>query len=246
MIKAVHLHNLRDAEYLNFIAEFITLTEEHQSEKLQIEAELENIKQQQLLLENTFKQQRSSTLTVVIRELDQERDRILKGMQAIIKGNTYSFDLSMKAAAEKLQFHLKQYGSNIIRLNYLAETAVIDNILADWEKKDDLKSALALLGLDSWKDYLKMKNIAFANVHLDRTKEYGKTDVETLRALRKEVNEVYFYFKKKIEAYATITPSEKYTNYFNTLNALIDQYNQLVKNRKTSAGPTLDQEQDLL
>ncbi len=235
MIDSIHLIRLRNAEYLQLMTEVIALTEKHNPETLLIQTPLETLKMKQQELGGLFKKQLSSSLTAEIEALDSQRDNALQGIVSILKGYAYHYDETLKEAAKVLQERIQHYGKRIVMQSYQAETATLDNLISDWEKEAVLTQALTSLNLTAWKDYLKEKNTLFAQKYLDRTQEYGQANPENIKQKREETNEAYYHFKKLIEAHAVINPDNLYKALFNDLNALILQYNHLLKQRESDS-----------
>ncbi len=233
MIHSIHLASLRNAEYLQFITDIVTLIQKHDPATLLIQLSFQELQAKQQELSTLFKKQQSSELTEEIELLDKERDQALKGIFAIIKGYVHHYDAKVQSASEVLQEHLKHYGNQIIRQSYQAETATVHNIISGWEENETLSQALASLNLTTWKDHLKEKNTQFSQKYIDRTQEYGQASPENIKTKRNETNAVYYQLKKIAEAHAVITPNAAYENLFNDLNALITQYNHVLKLRQT-------------
>lgn len=233
MINSIHLTHLRNAEYLQFITDSITIMQKHDPETLLIQQPFETLKAKQQELGTLFKKQQSSELTEEIELLDKERDQALQGIANVIRAYINHYDVAIQKASKVLQEHLKNYGEQIIKQSYQAETATLNNIISDWEENGTLEQALASLHLTRWKDYLKEKNTQFSKKYIDRTQEYGQASPENIKLKRHETNEVYYHLKKITEAHAAITPSVSYEALFNDLNALIGQYVNLLKLRQT-------------
>ena len=94
---------------------------------------------------------------------------------------------------------------------------------------------------------MRFFNKRFAELYLERTKEYADLPKITLRESKSLTAEAYRKLIKMIEAKAFISHSagEGYENYetlINRINALIIQYNQLVDSRVASNQPSEDLE----
>ena len=121
--------------------------------------------------------------------------------------------------------------SRVARQNYQAETAIINNIINDWENKPELSAAMALLDLKDWKDEMAAANVLFDQKYLLRTQEYGDASPETIATKRGEVVQAYYTLRQFIDAFAVTVNTAIYQTVTNQLNALIDQYNTLLNNR---------------
>jgi len=134
--------------------------------------------------------------------------------------------------AETLKKLVDKYGGGIARENYQAETAIIDNLVADLDNKPEMAAALAALQLGGWKKEMQEANTAFDAAYMDRTKELGAASKDTLLAKRAETNEAYYKLRDFIGSFYTINEgAEPYKKTINELNALIDQYNTMMAGR---------------
>lgn len=235
MIISIDLPKLRNAEYIQFCKNFATLIQANNPVALSIQPQYETFLAKISELETLFKQTTSSAITPEIEALDLRRDRAINGLVAIINGYSFHFEASISNAALVLQNNLKLYNSSIARENYQSETAILNNIINDWENKPEFNSALSTLNLIAWKDELKVANQLFNEKYIVRTQEYGTASTETLRAKRYETNECYFELRKFLEAFEIIKNTAEYTKTIKELNALIEQYNSLLSNRQGGA-----------
>ncbi|MBF6654590.1 DUF6261 family protein [Flavobacterium columnare] len=179
--------------------------------------------------------------TTTLLNIDKRRDDCINGLFYVVQGYEYHFEETLRVAAQKLATNLRFYGSGISRLNYQAETATLTNIINDWETKPELIAALTTLNLTAWKDEMKKQNNAFNTVYLDRTQEYGNATPENLISKRNEANTVYYALRDRITAFHTLIEApaiSPYATSINQLNALIDQYNNLIVGRAKSVDLT--------
>lgn len=81
---------------------------------------------------------------------------------------------------------------------------------------------------------MKATNDEFNTEYLLRTQEYGDANPETIKLKREEVNVAYYALKDRIDALHLLveTPPSPYVTVINQLNALTNQYNVLLVNRK--------------
>lgn len=90
-----------------------------------------------------------------------------------------------------------------------------------------------------WLAELKNANDEFNTQYLSRTQEYGDANPETIKSKREEVNDAYYELRDRINALHVLveTPPSPYTTVINQLNALTEQYNVLLANRKDALPP---------
>ncbi|MBJ7429256.1 MAG: hypothetical protein JHD28_09925, partial [Bacteroidia bacterium] len=176
-----------------------------------------------------------SELTPEIEALDARRDKAINGIIITINGLTYHFDSAKSNAANLLAEALKPYGSGIATLNYALETAQIDGIVKDFITKLDLKTAANLLGLTDWITELNTANAEFNNLYIARTQQLGAANPDNIKVLRQEANQKYYDLRDMLDGYyITKKKIDPWKKTINELNALIDQYNTLLANRKPS------------
>jgi hypothetical protein len=163
--------------------------------------------------------------------IDTRRDRAVTGFSLLVNALTYHFDPVIAKHAETLKKLVDKYGGGIARENYQAETAIIDNLVADLNKPEAV-AAMAALNLDGWKKEMELANKAFNDAYVLRTQQLGAASKDKLFAKRLETNEVYYKLRNFIDSYFTINEgAEPYNKTTNELNALIDQYNTMMAGR---------------
>jgi len=233
MILPINLHQLRNAEYVQFLKDFVVIAKRNNPTELQFEAKHTDLKSKTAELDALFVKVMANENTQVLIDLDTERDNAINGISTLVTAYSYHFDATLRTAAQKIMDNLKLYGSGIARLNYQAETATISNIVVDWETKPALIEALSVLNLQDWKENLKNANERFNEVYLNRTQEYGNATPENLSAKRQEANVLYYALRDRINALHTLveTPPSPYTTVINELNALVNLYVNLISNR---------------
>lgn len=244
MILPINLHHLRNAEYVQFLKDFVAIAGRNNTSGLQFEAKHNDLKAKTSELDVLFVKIMASENTQVLQDLDIERDNAITGISTLVTAYSYHFDANLRTAAQKIMDNLKLYGSGIARLNYQAETATISSIVSDWETKPALNEALTVLNLQEWKEILKKANEKFNEVYLNRTQEYGNATPENLSAKRQEANGVYYALRDRINALHTLveTPPSPYLTVINELNALVTLYVNLISNRGSQTETTPENE----
>jgi hypothetical protein len=231
MINAINISILRNAEYIQFAENFSDLVKSNDPEVLSVVTQFNVFNAKNTELKSLFKLQLSSDVTEEIQGLDLRRDNAINGITAVVTGFMYHFDPAKSSVANVLNENLKLYGVGIARENYQAETALINSIVSDWESKPNLIAAVSALNLNDWKEELKASNSLFDKKYLERTKEYGSANEETLKKKREETNAAYYELRKHIDAHGVINNSTVYTKTIKELNALIEQYNTVLNSR---------------
>jgi hypothetical protein len=235
MIDSIDLKGLRNAEYIQFMDNFRDLVIKNDPTMLGVAVQQTVFVGKIVEIENLFKLQQANKFTEEVQALDLRRDNAINGISLVINGYTNHFDTKISIAAQTITKNLKNYGVGIARENLVAETAILNSLIADWEKKQELAQALTALNLTTWKEELKDANTLFDEKYLARTQEYAEANPDTLLKKREECNQSYYELRKHIDAHGVINETDVYKKTTNDLNALIAQYNTLLNNRLANA-----------
>jgi hypothetical protein len=234
-MNAIDLYNLKNGEYITFMKNYSQIIDLNGTEALMVEDEKLLLDADVTKIEALYLLLQKSELTPEIEALDARRDRAITGITITINGKTYYFESAVSDAANMLSEALKPYGSGIASLNYALETAQIDKIVADFTSKPKLADAASVLGLTNWISELAAANTEFNNKYLARTQEMGSANTDSIKELRQVANQKYYELRDMIDGYyITKKKADPWKKTINELNALIDQYNQLLANRKPS------------
>lgn len=228
MITSLNLANLRNAEFLQFGTLFSGLVVANDPVVLNVAAQHTSFKSKLDETAGLFKLEKASPLTQELVLLDERRDRAMNGLTDLITGYCNHFDGDTAKAAQLLSVNLSLYGSGVSRINTQAETSTIHGIVNDWESDPGLAAAVAKLGLAGWLAELKTANQLFEQLYLRRTQEYGAANPDTLKAKREEATAAYYELRKFIDANAVLHPSAASEKLTGELNALIDQYTEII------------------
>jgi hypothetical protein len=239
MINAIHLSSLRNAEYLQFQKDILGIVGRNSPATLNVQQRFDTTHSKLTEMESLFKKVMASEITADLLALDERRDKAITGISQVVMGYTYHYDEALRKAAEHLDINIKLYGTAIARMNYQAETTTITALLNDWNTKPELTNAAATLGLGNWKEELENANHLFNSRYLDRTQEMGAANPDSLKSKRGEMNEAYYGLRDRIDALHTLADAEPsaYTLVIGQLNALIEQYNNLIAGRGNNTAP---------
>jgi len=231
MIESIELTKLRNGEFLQFATNFSALVESNNPTVLNVMKQHNDFKVAIGVIEPLFKVEHVNAITQQLVLLDERRDKAITGLTTVIDGFCSHFSVQVAQAAKRLAVDLQLFGTGVAKQNYQAETASINGIISDWETKPELAAALAILGIEEWKDELKAANHVFDQKYLERVKEYGAANPDTLKAKREETMNVYYELRKYLDANSVLHNSPDYEKTIKELNALIGQYNTLLSAR---------------
>ena len=232
MIHAIELKDLRNAEYLQFISDALTLVGENNPANLKVEPQMSNLQAKYDECDALFKLPLANERTEGLTILDGKRDRALGGISYVVKGYMNHYEPEMAAAADRVYKNIRQYGKSIQNQSLQAESATITNMIKDWDTNPALTADIELLQLKEWKDYLSTTNNDFIALYSQRTQDYGSEPTDNLLGKRTETNATYYKLVEMLEARQLTNESISYDKVFGDLNASIDQYNTLINNRR--------------
>ncbi len=234
MIQSIDLIRLRNAEYIQFQKDSLHIVQDNDPVLLGVQPQYNA---QQILvgmLEDIFVTEQGSAITADVSILDARRDQAITGFITVVSAYTYHFNPATAKHAETINRQITKYGTGIARQNYQAETAIIDNLLADLTTKPDVAAAVTALNLGAWQTELQQANTAFNDAYLQRTQQIGALGKDKLLAKRQEANEGYYRLRNFLNSYYTINEgAAPYSKTINELNALIEQYNTMMAGRGT-------------
>ncbi|MCA6069007.1 DUF6261 family protein [Chryseobacterium sp. RG1] len=235
-MNTIELKLLRNAEYLQYVKDFEGIINLNNPATLQIDTKLAAFSAKITELESLYKKAMASEITQELIALDERRDNAVNGMYYFLMAQTYHYEESRCTRAQLLLDNMALYGSGIARLNYQAETAVLSNLIRDWENKPELGTVITDFDLSGWLAELKEANDLFNGKYLSRTQEYGDANPETIKLKREEANAAYYALRDRIDALHLLVevPPSPYATVINQLNALTAQYNVLLVNRQNT------------
>lgn len=235
MINSITLYSLRNSEFIQFLTDFLAIVLQKDPTAMQVKKQYDAVAALENSLEALFKTDKGSDITDELIALDLRRDNAFNGISTLVSGYSYSTDAAVKQNSKLLTDHLALFGIGIAKDNYQSETATLRNIIADWTNKPELKAALTALNLISLQTELEAANTAFGTKYLERAQEVGAVSPDTIKAKRLEAANVYYKLRDALDAHFTLEDgAEPYASTINSLNALIDSYNTLLANRKST------------
>jgi len=181
----------------------------------------------------SFQKEVRSMKTQSLKELDKRRDDAIRGMTALVKSYRFHFDPAKNQAGNLLEQSIYKYARSIAKLSYQEETAVLTNLLTDWNQDTALGQAIKVLDLADWKTELETANQEFNHVYLARNKEKAHQEsIASVSEIREEVEANYQMLTQHLHAHAILNPSENLTALIAELNMLIEKYNTEVSRTK--------------
>lgn len=241
MIQSIDITKLRNAEYIQFSRDFLTVVALNNQATLKVVPEYTAFDAVIQVIEGVFKTDQGSNITPLIEALDIRRDVAIMGIYKCVDGFTHHYEPSKKQAADVLLNHLKVYGpaGNITITALPAETAIVNSMVADLGTKAELKAALELLGLGDWVAELQSANEQLSQKYIERIVETGNANSNVIKDKRLEANALYYELRNMVVAQATVVKNAPpFSKAIGELNAVVEQYNAVLVGRGGNNGNT--------
>ncbi len=231
MIEKLKTPRLRLSESVQFYSDVLTVCKNGNPSTLNIQQQCTALEKSFALLNQSFKKEQASMLTGDLIAQDLRRDNAIICLRKLADGYTNHHDAAKQKAGNQLLMVIDKYGSSISKMNYHAETSVLEKLVADLQGNANNAAAVKLLGIDDTVAELKAANELFNKTYIDRVGEAASKDLTAAGTLVQECRDKYNTLAKHIEANATINPSEVYTVLISKLNNLIEKFNTTVAMR---------------
>lgn len=236
MLKTIYYRKLRIGEFIQFIKQLLKFCQEKNPELLGVDKQVKTLEQRWNELEQLFKKDAGSELTITLEKQDERRDKAISGLRLFFESITYHFDTVKRKAGQMLLNVIEKYGKGIAKKGYQEESAILSGIVKDWDNDPANMEALRLLNVEDWKNELQGANDSFDEVYRQRTSELTNIPEASATELREPVMDAFREFAKHLSAHATLTEDAKaHEDLAALLNKHIEQYNQIVRRRYGNA-----------
>ncbi|WP_103068736.1 DUF6261 family protein [Aquimarina sediminis] len=247
-IKTALTVKYRNGEMIQFLDDILILTQKRGPVHPKLVTKYDKLHTATRNAFNAFEPSRKLINTEVLIATDKERDELTVGLRATLLGLSKHPDIVHQKAAKLLLEKLDSYGRRVYRLNFQLQTHVTRGFLDAVKNEPALDTAAdTLLVVKVFLDALQSANDQFADQYLMRTQEKGQHIEAEMETLIKEAEIAYREFITRLNAIVEIDESGNYDNLVRDINASIDQYNQVVLDRRgvRSIEPD-DEEEDII
>lgn len=239
MYLIINVHSLQNAEFIQFIKNFLSILAKENPELLNVKKQYDELFANFTAMQDFYKPELGSKLTANVKELDGQRDNALYGILDVLKGYTRHFNLEQKEAAILLLSSINLYGDNIPSDNYQKESTIITKICSNWKNEEQYSSALTCLHLTPWANKLNKFNIQFEDQHMERLELDANAPEIKMRDYRTLCSESYRKALKYLEANAVLNGEEAYKVLALKVNKLIEINSKLIDSRSKKTEDTL-------
>jgi hypothetical protein len=176
---------------------------------------------------------RKSVLTDKIADADGQIDRLLVGINSVVKAFIHSTIPDAMAAANRVQIMLNQYG-RVTRESYDEEAGKVRAMLEQY--RGAYYADVNTLGLQNWVNELSAAFDIFESLLGQRESEQGAKPTYTAQKVRQGIEEVYQQMVEIINANCIVNVSRDFSDFIDLLNPDIERLNAEFQKAKKDLG----------
>ena len=229
----LHLTHLRNSEYSIFVNQLVEIFSNFDQEALHLKKAFEKLTAMLPILAKIKEQDLSNVLTKSVRDTAAERAILFTAIVRIVKAMR---KLSIPAIAPHvvvLRRFLDLNGRDIAKSNYRAATQRTINLLADYDTKEDVKTAAEALSLSIIFEELRNVNTRFDSLYMQRVENEAAVEKVDSHAIRRELNIILTDFFDAFEFCSSEFDEQDYVTPAKELNELIGNCKTELKARAT-------------
>jgi hypothetical protein len=232
-IARLSLRELWNSEYTLFVNQLVIIFLKYPVEALHLTKAFARVTALLPQLAKIKAQELSNAISDQLRDLDNERDTLIKGIVAQVKVLGKLSLASVAPHVVVLNRLLDIHRRDIASANYSSETERLDDLLKDYDAKPDVQAAAVALNLKILFDQLQVVNTQFATLFLQRTAEEAAVEVVDAHAIRMETDKALTAFFDAFEFCSSEYEELDYETPANEMNDLINYYKAQLKARIT-------------
>ena len=217
MIENTSLTRVRMLNFYQIMDNVITYLNQEDLETLKLKDPVKAFTDKFNDFDKLIQPMRSSGLAKDLIDLDHQRDKAIGHLATHLRlFSDHPEADKAKAAKELLQIYRK-YGDKPQNKPNREETALIKNLLQDFEPAD-IKAKLALIGADKWVGVLKEANEAFSAMYGRQVKHESSLDPGAVKEKRAVVYDEFKKLTNVINALATLGGEAAYKSIIDMIN----------------------------
>ena len=173
------------------------------------------------IIKNTFSEAKS--------EIDNERNRIFRGLSDVIKAGLNHYELELRNNAVRIKIPMKTYG-NVCKMPRNEETSAIYNLIN--ELRDNFLDDVIALNLAPWLDTLEACNSRYEEfVRISYDEDIAKTELK-MKEVRTNIDVVVRQLLNRVESLMMVDWKDDYIDFVKRLNIMTDKYNVIIAQRQ--------------
>ncbi len=225
--------SLWNSEYTMLLNQIIEIIGKYNPDVLKLLKSFERVTAYLPELAKIKAQDQSNVLSKLLNDLDHERDTLIN---AIVGHARVMAKLTIPEIAPHvlvINRFFDIHGRDIADAPYNSETMRIDNMLADYNAKADVKAAVESLSTKILFDHLGVINKAFAGHFMKRTQDDASVETIDSREIRNKIDKVLTEFFDGFEHCSRENDDLDYLTPANEINSLVSYYKTQIKARTT-------------
>ncbi len=232
------LEQYRNAAFLQYMQNVLNFTSAEQAVEKNMELPYKSLQKAVEQFKDSFLPLQKHELTPIIENLDFQRDQLFRGIGLQIESYTYHYDVLLQKHAEILSQHSEKYGKNITRMAYQQETAVLDNLIQDWNTE---RESVEALGLTQWIMKLQQINQQFDSNYIKRTESLAQREESQTKTLRPAITQLYRDWIAYMQAHRLLSKDSFYEELLQKISTLAKQYNETMRSGSTTSEDSNEQ-----
>jgi hypothetical protein len=224
---------LWNSEYPLVVNRLIDIVSAHNPQTLRLQHSFERLAAYRPMLLKIETQERANRDSVLLSELDQERDILFRIILGVAKEFKRTPIASVSEHGVRILAAMKKHGYDIPAANYTAETKRLYDLIANFERQPDVMASLAALSLQPLFERMGEANAEFDRLFMHRHQQQSEADRVDVRAIRLECDKAITLFWNAIEYNMAEYGEAEYSALVTSINRLNVYYKQQLAARAT-------------
>ncbi|MDR3267962.1 MAG: DUF6261 family protein [Tannerella sp.] len=223
LINSVRFSRLRAEAHYQFLLVFINLVDTFHAVRDLVAILIDRFRELLAREEFAIDFERKSPITKKLGDADHRIDKALTGMRSIINANLYSSNTAEVDAAQVLEVRFHTFG-NIRQKPYEEESTAVQILVRELQQK--YVQEVVTLGLVNWLNELGSAEQLFTQLFVERNAELANRPKESLREIRREIEDVYSKMIALVEADAIAHGNVNSSDFILQLNGQVKYFNE--------------------
>ena len=232
-IDRLRFSNLWNSEYSIFVNQIAAIFGNYDADALHLKKASGKLLNVLPDLDKIKAQELGSARSKSLQEFDYERDTLHNAIVAQVKAMGKLSLASVAPHVIVVKRFLDTHGRDIAKANYNSATDRTNKMLADYEAKADVKTAVEALNLKILFDQLRIVNVQFADLFLQRGHEEVAIEKIDIHAIRANTDKVLTSFFNGFEFCSDEYDEPDYQTPAIEINNLVAYYKAQLKARAT-------------
>ena len=155
MISLISFSSLRVDEYFTFGKRVLERLNSIDATALNLTGPKEKLQESINKLDEALIKSSTKDLTQLIANADSDRDESFVALCRLVEACNKRIKPEWKYPTQQLLHTIQDYGRNLQNFSYAKESSRLNNLLSDLENKEELTSAIEMIGAQEWVAELK-------------------------------------------------------------------------------------------